>query len=112
MLQLERDLIRVQILLELYENLLCACSYDAIRRQEYRIAGNCKCEIVASLFYLSDRGYITVRTTNDEDVLIIFIRARGIDEVELKIRRATTVAFSSAFPRLLIPNFSSVKNNS
>lgn len=108
MLQVETDLIRIQILFELYENLFCICTYRNITRQEYKITGVKKCEIIAALFYLSDRGFINVRTTSEDDVLIIYIRARGIDEIELKIKKATTVALTFSFNRLLIPNFDDV----
>lgn len=111
MLQLERDLIRVQILLELYENLFCICKYPDITRQEYRVSSKNKCEIIAALYYLSDRGYITVRNTNKDDVLIIFIRSRGIDEIEFKMKKATTVALTCTFNKILIPNFDEVTNN-
>jgi len=108
MLQIEKDLIRIQILFELYENLFGICIYRDITRQEYKISGVNKCEIIAALFYLSDRGFINVRTTSKDDVLIIYIRARGIDEVELKIKKATTVALTFSFNKLLIPNFDDV----
>ena len=70
-----------------------------------------KCEIIAALFYLSDRGFINVRTTSEDDVLIIYIRSRGIDEIELKIKKATTVALSFGFNKLLIPNFDDVPDD-
>ncbi len=111
MVQIEKDLIRVQILLELYEKLFCICNYADITRQEYKISGRNKCEIIAALYYLSDRVYITVRTTNKDDILIIFIRARGIDEIELKIKKATTTALTCNFNTLLIPNFDDVIDN-
>jgi hypothetical protein len=108
MLQIERDLIRLQILFELYEYLFCICNFEDIRQQEYRIAGGQRCEIIAALFYLNDRGLISVRPTNDDDVFIIYIRARGIDDIELTIRKATTVALTFGFNKLLIPNFDDV----
>lgn len=108
MLQIERDLIRIQILFELYENLFCVCTYRNITRQEYKVSGVRRCEIIAALFYLNDRGFINVRTTSEDDILIIYIRSRGIDEIELKIKKATTVALSSGFNKLLIPNFDDV----
>ena len=108
MLLIEKELIRIQILFELYENLFCICTYRNVTRQEYRISGVNKCETIAALFYLSDRGFINVRTTSEDDVLIIYIRARGIDEIELKIRKATTVALAFSFNKLLIPNFDDV----
>lgn len=111
MLQIERDLIRIQILLELYENLFCICTYRNVTRQEYKIKGANKCEIIAALFFLSDRGFINVRTTSEDDILIIYIRARGIEEIELKIKKATTVALTSGFNRLLIPNFDDVPHD-
>ncbi|MBU3161499.1 hypothetical protein KPL37_17470 [Clostridium frigoris] len=111
MLQIERDLIRTQILFELYENLFCICTYRNITRQEYKVLGVKKCEIVAALFYLDDRGFINVRTTSEDDVLIIYIRSRGIDEIELKIKKATTVALTSSFNKLLIPNFDNVPDD-
>ena len=111
MLQIERDLIRIQILFELYENLFCICTYRNITRQEYKISGVNKCETIAALFYLSDRGFINVRTTSEDDVLIIYIRARGIDEIELKIKKATTVALTFSFNKLLIPNFDDVPDD-
>ena len=67
----------------------------------------CNC----SSFYLSDRGFINVRTTSEDDVLIIYIRARGIDEIELKIKKATTVALTLTFNKLLIPNFDDVPHD-
>ncbi|MBU3127964.1 hypothetical protein [Clostridium tagluense] len=111
MLQIERDLIRIQVLFELYEYLFCICNYKDITRQEYKIVGANKCEIIAALYYLSDRGFITIRSTNKDDVLIIFIRARGIDEIELKIKKATTVALTCNVSKLLTPNFDDVPNN-
>ena len=105
MLQIEKDLIRIQILFELYEHLFCVCNYSDITQQEYRISCAQKCEIIAALYYLNDRGLISVRPTNDDDVLIIFIRARGIDDIEIKIRKATTVALTYGINKLLIPNF-------
>ena len=111
MLQIERDLIRIQILLELYENLFCICTYRDVTRQEYKITGVNKCEIIAALFFLSDRGFINVRTTSEDNILIIYIRARGIEEIELKIKKATTVALASSFNRLLIPNFDDVPDD-
>jgi len=54
---------------------------------------------------------INVRTTSEDDVLIIYIRARGIDEIELKIKKATTVALSFSFNKLLIPNFDDVPDD-
>ncbi|MEG0641174.1 MAG: hypothetical protein RR515_01130 [Clostridium sp.] len=111
MIQIETELIRIQILLELYEDLFCICNYADITRREYRISGKNKCKIIAALYYLSDRGYITVRSTIEVDILIIFIRARGIDEIESKIRKATTVALTCTFGKLLIPNFSNVTDN-
>ena len=50
MLQIERDLIRTQILFELYENLFCVCIYRNVTRQEYRISGGNKCDVIAALF--------------------------------------------------------------
>ncbi len=111
MLLIEKDLIRTQILFELYENLFCVCIYRNVTRQEYKISGVNKCETIAALFYLSDRGFINVRTTSEDDVLIIYIRARGIDEIELKIKKATTVALSFSFNKLLIPNFDDVPDD-
>lgn len=111
MLQIEKDLIRIQILFELYENLFNICIYRDITRQEYKISGVNKCEIIAALFYLSDRGFINVRTTSEDDVLIIYIRARGIDEIELKIKKANTVALTFGFNKLLIPNFDDVPDD-
>lgn len=111
MLQIEKELIRIQILFELYEYLFCICNYRDITRQEYKISGGNKCEIIAALYYLSDRGFITVRTTSEDDVLIIYIRARGIDEIELKIKKATTLALTFSFNKLLIPNFDDVPDD-
>ena len=111
MLQIENELIRIQILFELYENLFCICNYNNITRQEYRISRGNKCQVIAALFYLNDRGYINVRTTSEDDVLIIYIRARGIDEIELKIKKATTLALTFSFNKLLIPNFDNVTDD-
>jgi len=108
MLQIERDLLRLQLLFELYEFLFCVCNYRNIQRQEYRIPKERRCEIIAALYYLDDRGFITVRNTDQDDILIIYIRARGIDEVELKIKKATTIALVSSYTRILIPNFDDV----
>ena len=105
MLQIEQDLIRIKLLFELYEFLFCICNYRDITRQEYKISSRNRCEIIAALYYLNDRGFITVRTTSNDDVLIIYIRARGIDEIELKIKRATTVALTFTCGTLLIPIF-------
>lgn len=112
MLPIENELIRLQILFELYEYLFCTCNYGDITTQEYRITGTNKCEIIAALFYLNDISFISVRTTNIEDVLIIFIRARGIDDIELKIKKATTVALTFGFNKLLTPNFDDVPDES
>ncbi|WP_291570056.1 hypothetical protein [Clostridium sp. UBA4548] len=111
MLQIERELLRLQILLELYEFLFCVCDYRNIQRQEYIIPDERRCEIIAALYYLDDRGLITVRNTDRENVLIIYIRSRGIDEVELKIRKATTVALASSYNQILMPNFDDVPEN-
>lgn len=111
MLQIERDLLRLQLLFELYEFLFCVCNYRDVQRQEYRIPKERRCEIIAALYYLDDRGFINVRNTDKEDILIIYIRARGIDEVELKIKKATTIALVSSYTRILIPNFDDVPEN-
>ena len=108
MLQIEKDLIRIKLLYELYGYLFCICNYSDITTQEYKISGGNKCEIIAALYYLSDRGFITVRTTSNDDVLIIYIRARGIDDIELKIKKATTVALTCSVNKLLTPNFDDV----
>jgi len=63
------------------------------------------------ILYFYQKGYITVRTTNKDDILIIFIRARGIDEIELKIKKATTTALTCNFNKLLISNFDDVIDN-
>jgi hypothetical protein len=112
MLPIENELIRLQILYELYEYLFCICNYGDITTQEYRITGTNKCQIIAALYYLNDTGFINVRTTNTDDVLIIFIRARGIDAIELKIKKANTVALTFSFNKLLTPNFDDVPDNS
>lgn len=111
MLQIEKELIRLQILLELYEYYLCICNYKDVERQQYKISNQIKCDVIPALYYLSDKGFITVRTTDNDDVLIIYIRSRGIDEIELKIRKATTVALTYSYNRILIPNFDDVPDN-
>jgi hypothetical protein len=111
MLPIENELIRIQILFELYEYLFCICNYRDIALQEYRISGRNKCEVIAALHYLNDIGFISVRTTDKDDVLIIFIRGRGIDDIELRIKKATTVALAFSFNKLLTPNFDDVPGN-
>ncbi|WP_017416288.1 hypothetical protein [Clostridium tunisiense] len=111
MLQIEKELIRLQLLLELYEYQFCICNYKDIEKQEYILPKDGRCEVVSALYYLSDKGFINVKATDKEDVLIIFIRSRGIDEVELKIRKATTVALAYSYNRLLTPNFDDVPDD-
>jgi len=108
MFPIENELIRLQILLELYEYFFKICDYRQIERQEYRICPNEKCAIIAALYYLNDRGFITVRTTDQDDVFIIFIRARGIDEIEPRLKKISTIALAYSFGPILIPNFDDV----
>lgn len=110
MFPIENELIRLQILLELYEFFFKICDYRQIERQEYRICPQEKCAIVAALYYLNDRGFITVRPTDTVDVFIIFIRARGIDEIELRLRKTSTIVLASSCGPILIPNFDDVPN--
>ncbi|MEG0773394.1 hypothetical protein [Clostridium sp.] len=110
MFPIKNELIRLQILLELYEYFFQICDYRQIERQEYRICPEDKCAIIAALYYLNDRGFITVRTTDNQDVFIIFIRARGIDEVEPRLKKAATIALSYSYGAILIPNFDDVPN--
>ncbi len=107
-LPFENELIRIQILFELYKHLFVICDYESIQRQEYKISCEMRCEIIANLYYLNDRGSITVRTTDKKDVFIIFIRARGIDEIEDRIRRTTFHAHAFSIGCLLIPEFEKV----
>jgi hypothetical protein len=110
MFPIKNELIRLQILLELYEYFFQICDYRQIERQEYRICPGDKCAIIAALYYLNDRGFITVRTTDNQDVFIIFIRARGIDEIEPRLKKASTIALSYSYGDILIPNFDDVPN--
>lgn len=105
MLPFQNELIRIQILFELYNYLFAICDYESIVRQEYTISCDLYCDIIPNLYYLNDRGSISVRPTNKKDVFIIFIRARGIDEIEDRIRRTTFNAISFSFGAILIPNF-------
>ena len=107
-LPFENELIRIQILFELYKQLFVICDFESIQRQEYKISCDLKCEIIANLYYLNDRGSINVRVTDRKDVFIIFIRARGIDEIEDRIRRATFNAHAFSIGSLLIPNFEKI----
>jgi len=40
--------------------------------------------------------------------LLSILELRGIDEIELKIKKATTLALTFSFNKLLIPNFDNV----
>ncbi len=59
---------------------------------------------------LSENG-MRVEMDYRDDVFIIFIKARGIDKIELKIKKATTTALTCNFNKLLIPNFYNVIDN-
>jgi hypothetical protein len=108
MIPIINELIRVQILFELYEHFFRICNYAEIERQRYRICPENKCEVVAGLYYLNDRNLITVRTTDQEDVFIIFIRFRGVDDIEARLRRTNTIILANSCGPILIPDFSDV----
>lgn len=110
MIPIINELIRVQILFELYEHLFRICNYAEIERQRYRICSEEKCEVAAALYYLRDRGLITVRTTDQEDVFIIYIRFRGIDDIEARLRRTNTIILANRCGPLLIPTFDDIPN--
>lgn len=110
MIPIVNELLRVQILFELYEYFFNICTYTEIERQRYKICSEKKCEVVSALYYLNDRGLITVRTTDQEDVFIIFIRFRGIDDIEARLRRTNTIILANSCGPILIPDFSDVLN--
>ncbi|MBB6632116.1 hypothetical protein [Clostridium algidicarnis] len=102
LLPLENDLLRLKILWELYQSLFNVCYYGEIQTQRYKIESDNISNVLAALYYLDNKGYINVRNTKEKDVLIIYIRSRGIDEIEDRWKRGNMLLFGSAYNNILV----------
>lgn len=102
MLPLENELLRLKILWELYQDLFGVCDYKEIKTQKYKIACEDISDVLAAIYYLDDRGFIDARGTNDKNVLIIYIKSRGIDDIEDRWRQGNILLFGSLYANILI----------
>lgn len=94
MIPAQNELLRLNILFQLYNDLFKVENYGDIQRQFYKIIGCNKSQILAAIYYLDSRGSIDARSTRDKDVIQMYIRARGIDEIEDRISKG--ILFISA----------------
>ena len=102
LLPLENDLLRLKILWELYQNLFTVCDYREIQTQRYKIVSDNISNVLAAIYYLDGKGYINARNTKDKNVLILYIRSRGIDEIEHRWRKGNMLLFGSCYSNILI----------
>lgn len=103
MIPAQNELLRLNILFQLYNDLFKVENYVDIQRQFYKIIGCNKSQILAAIYYLDSRGSIDARSTRDKDVIQMYIRARGIDEIEDRISKGILfISANEIIPIILI----------
>lgn len=103
MIPAQNEILRLNILFELYNNLFKAKNYEDIEKQFYKIVGCNKSQILAAIYYLDSKGFIQAKTTKDKDVIQMFIKGRGIDEIEERISKGILfVSSNQIIPIILI----------
>ncbi|WP_097026851.1 hypothetical protein [Clostridium peptidivorans] len=103
MIPAQNELLRLNILFQLYNDLFKVESFGDIQRQFYKIIGCNKSQILAAIFYLDSRGSIQARSTRDRDVIQMHIRSRGIDEIEDRLGKGVLfVSSNQIIPIILI----------
>ncbi|MBM7871237.1 hypothetical protein JOC70_002735 [Clostridium pascui] len=103
MIPAQNELLRLNILFQLYNDLFKVENYADIQKQFYKIIGCNKSQILAAIYYLDSRGSIEARSTRDKDVIQMYIRARGIDDIEDRISKGILLVSSNQIiPIILI----------
>lgn len=103
MIPAQNELLRLNILFELYNNLFKAKNYGDIEKQFYRIIGCNKSQIFAAIYYLDSKGFIQAKTTRDPEVIQMFIKSRGIDEIEERLSKGILfISSNQIIPIILI----------
>lgn len=103
MITAQNELLRLNILFELYNNLFKVKTYEEIEKQFYKVVGCNRSQILAAIYYLDSKGFIQAKTTKDKDIIQMFIKARGIDEIEDRISKGILfVSSNQVIPIILI----------
>lgn len=111
MIPAQNELLRLNILFQLYNDLFKVENYVDIQRQFYKIIGCNKSQILAAIYYLDSRGSIDARSTRDKDVIQMYIRARGIDEIEDRISKGILFISSNEIIPIILIKWPEENNN-